>query len=280
MEEAKAKHGPLDTQGEGTATDIVTSFREYCALQRKFLLHERDTAKTPDAKLLRIGELRMLNNVESQVIQLGTVISRHPAPKSFPRTFDELSAILLDYYDLPRTFPVRDLLNERWRFQFIKDHPQQKGPILTLNRYAREKDLMNAILQVLHDTFPDLPPSAAIKLQPATMSATPMPSAKNTPVPGEAAPKEGREGKKARGRQMGEGFEERFICRCGKSFKYEARFNDHMNSCPTARKTSSGRKGRKEGQTFITQFACLCGRVFKYKKAFESHKETCTGRRD
>ncbi len=216
----------------------TAELREWCALQRKFLVAERDAAKTPDAKLIRVGMLRMLNNMESLLVQASTTFVKQPLPTTFPRSFDELSAILLDYYDLPRTFPVMDLLNGRWRFQTIRDHPYHKGPILTLNRYAHDKDLMNAILQVFHDTFPSSGSPAVLESKPEVVPPTTSPLNTGVIVPVEKEDLQ-EEGKRSggRGRKTGNTFSERFVCPCGRSFKYEKAFKNHQDACPKAKKT-------------------------------------------
>ncbi len=71
----------------------TAELREWCAQQRKYLVAERDAAKTPDAKLIRVGMLRMLNNMESLLIQSSTTFVKQPLPTTFPRSFDELLAI-------------------------------------------------------------------------------------------------------------------------------------------------------------------------------------------
>ncbi len=285
----------------------TVELREWCARQRKFLVTERDAAKTPDAKLIRTGMLRMLNNVESVLIQASTSFTKHPLPVTFPRTFDELSALLLDYYDLPRTFSITDLLNERWRFQVIKDHPYHKGPILTLNRFAREKDLMNAILQVIADRFHFSGSIDKEGDQPKDI-LPPM----VTPRP----PDLSRDETVAREQET-----ETFTCPCGRSYKSKTWFETHQKTCPGAQqgiapevqdtlvpspgiepkfreksppmallvqgtvsandtdlqektKGIDGR-GRKMGAVSTRNFECQCGRVFKYEKAYTNHQATC-----
>ncbi len=227
----------------------TTELREWCAQQRKFLVAERDAAKTPDAKLIRVGMLRMLSNMESMMIQASTSFVKQPLPSAFPRTFDELSAILLDYYDLPRTFPVMDLLNGRWRFQTIKDHPYHKGPILTLNRYAHDKDLVNAILQVIHDTFPPTASQPVIESRPVPPTGIAREGIVVTPLQKEVV-QEGSEIDTGRGRKAGERFERRFTCACGRAFKYEKAYKTHQQACPEGKRSRDSPRGRKEGETF------------------------------
>ncbi len=236
----EAKGTPASNKDDKSPIQVnsTAELREWCAQQRKFLVAERDTAKTPDAKLIRVGMLRMLNNMESLLIQASTTFVKQPLPTTFPRSFDELSALLLDYYDLPRTFPVMDLLNGRWRFQAIKDHPYHKGPILTLNRYAHDKDLMNAILQVFHDTFPSSGSPAVLESKPEVVPpATPPPNTSVImPLEEEDLQEEGTSSG-GRGRKTGNTFSERFVCPCGTSFKYEKAFKNHQDACPKAKKT-------------------------------------------
>ncbi len=251
----------------------TAELREWCARQRKFLVAERDAAKTPDAKLIRVGMLRMLNNVEGLLVQASTSFTKQPLPSTFPRSFDELSAVLLDYYDLPRTFPVMDLLNGRWRFQVIRDHPYHKGPILTLNRYAHDKDLMNAILQILHDMFYASPILPANDSLPAADTQIVSPEfSTGAPIAGLEPPKGVDTGGK-RGRKAGVIFACMYECPCGKIFKYRGRLEVHQASCPKARVIEN--KGRRAGQTFTDQFKCPCGRTFKYKKVYDKHRLEC-----
>ncbi len=274
MVEAKGTPASSNKDENPVHVNSTSELREWCARQRKFLVAERDASKTLDAKLIRVGMLRMLNNVESLLIQASTSFAKQPLPSAFPRTFDELSAILLDYYDLPRTFPVMDLLNGRWRFQAIKDHPYQKGPILTLNRYARERDLMNAILQVIHDTFPPTAPQPVIESNPVPPIEIAPEVIVATPLQKEDM-QESDESGNWRGRKEGERFEKRFTCPCGRAFKYEKAFKTHQDSCPEGKKSRDSQRGRKEGETFPTQFTCPCGKAFKYEKALKNHQELC-----
>ncbi len=233
MVETKGTPAANNNGKSQSPVNSTAELREWCAQQRKFLVAERDAAKTPDAKLIRVGMLRMLNNVESLLIQASTTFVKQPLPTTFPRSFDELSAILLDYYDLPRTFPVMDLRNGRWRFQTIRDHPYHKGPILTLNRYAHDKDLVTAILQVLHDTFsPSTPPVMAEPrpgpvTPPVVKPASSMVSSPNEEENPDAEERRGHE----RGRKTGEVFAEQFTCPCGKTFKYKKAYETHKETC-------------------------------------------------
>ncbi len=169
-----------------------------------------------------------------------------------------------------------DLLNGRWRFQVIRDHPYHKGPILTLNRYAHDRDLMNAILQVLHDTFS--PSSPLVMIEPTPVARIPpviVTALVGTPTSEEKEDARFKEiPNNGRGRKAGETFSALFTCPCGKTFRYEKAFQNHQASCPSVKNDVSGR-GRKARETFSGQFTCPCGKTFKYKKACGTHQETC-----
>ncbi len=65
MEEIKNTPVASNNNKNQPQVSSTAELRAWCARQRKFLVAERDVAQTPDANLIRVGRLCMLNNVES-----------------------------------------------------------------------------------------------------------------------------------------------------------------------------------------------------------------------
>jgi uncharacterized C2H2 Zn-finger protein len=266
------KSAPRDA-GEASGADgrvvNIAKLRAILEDHRQTLLDKRNHAETPEGKLVHVGALRELGNVESILLQESEVSAGVTLPlyslDRVPASAEQLAGYLISEWRLPANFP--DFRYASYLDYLLNLYPDRREQILFLNRCAKQRDFLTNVFALVRGQAKEAGPIVV----PRSVTESAVVAHLATEVQPPAAP------------ELPADTEVVHCPACNKPFRYRKALETHVAKFHAGTETEIAPNDSQEAilppilvpaeeEIVTADYTCpACAKVFRYPKALANH---------